>query len=131
MGRQPFRSSYLDWLALVWERLEELDCPDTGSDGPIQSSGFMLELLRIRRECQLMERTAHIQHSMGRVDATLQTRLRTLLHDLHWLLQVSPSASPALARQCVRIAQDRVSDEVQELARSAAVESAPPHVAAL
>jgi hypothetical protein len=129
MGRQTFRSSYLDWLALVWERLEELDCPDTGSDGPRQSSGFMLELLRIRRECQLMVRTAHIQHSMGRVEAALQVRVSALLHDLRWLLQVSPSASPALARQCVRIAQDRVSDEVQALAQSAQVEGELPRVA--
>jgi hypothetical protein len=128
MGRKPFRSSYLDWLALVWERLEELDCPDTGADGPLQSSGFMLELRRLGRECQLMERTAHIQCSMGRLEGSLQESVRALLHDLQWLLQVSPSASPALARQCVRIAQDRVFDEVQTLAQSA-VETAPPRMA--
>jgi hypothetical protein len=128
MGRKPFRSSYLDWLALVWERLEELDCPDTGSDGPIQSSGFMLELRRLSRECQLMERTAHIQRSMGCVEPQMQQSVRTLLHDLHWLLQVSPSASPALARQCVRMAQDRVFDEVQVLAQPTA-RMDPPRMA--
>jgi hypothetical protein len=125
MGRKPFRSSYLDWLAQVWERLGDLDCPDTGSDGPLQSSGFMLELRRLGRECQLMERTAHIQRSMGCLDGPLQERVRALLHDLQWLLQVSPSASPALARQCVRIAQDRVFDEVQVLALSAVDENQP------
>ena len=123
MGRKPFRSSYLDWLALVWERLEDLDCPDTDSEGPLQTPGFMLELRRLGRECQLMERTAHIQCSLGALDALLQERVRALLHDLHWLLQVSPSASPVLARQCVRIAQDRVFDEVQALAQSAAVDT--------
>jgi hypothetical protein len=130
MGRKPFRSAYLDWLALVWDRLEALDCPDTGWDGPIQSSGFMLELRRLSRECQLMERTVHIQRSMGCIDAQLQENARTLLHDLHWLLQVSPSASPALARQCVRIAQDRVFDEVQVLAQPP-VQMAPPRIAAM
>jgi hypothetical protein len=119
MGRQPFRSAYLDWLSLVWERLEDLDCPDADSDGPMQSSVFMLELRRISRECQLMERTAHINRCMGYVEAPLLDRVRTLLHDLQWLLQVSPSASPVLARQCVRIAQDRVFDEVQVLAQMA------------
>ena len=128
MGRKPFRSSYMDWLALVWSRLEELDCPDTGSDGPIQSSVFMLELRRLSRECQLMQRTAHIQCSMGAVEATLQQSVRSLLHDLHWLLQVSPAASPVLARQCVRMAQDRVFDEVQLLAQSAD-RVAPPRMA--
>jgi hypothetical protein len=129
MGRKPFRSSYLDWLALVWERLEDLDCPDTDSEGPLQTSGFMLELRRLSRECQLMERTAHIQCSMGGLDALMQERVRVLLHDLHWLLQVSPSASPALARQCVRIAQDRVFDEVQVLALSAEVDTVPQRMA--
>jgi hypothetical protein len=125
MGRQPFRSAYLDWLALVWERLEDLDCPDSAADGPMQSSGFMLELRRLSRECQLMERTAHIQRCMGHVEAPLQERVRTLVHDLQWLLQVSPSASPVLARQCVRIAQDRVFDEVQVLAQIATQNTAP------
>jgi len=115
----------MDWLTLVWNRLEELDCPETGSDGPIQSSGFMLELRRLSRECQLMERTAHIQRSMGSVEGTLQQSVRSLLHDLQWLLQVSPAASPALARQCVRMAQDRVFDEVQLLAQTAASEATP------
>jgi hypothetical protein len=130
MGRKPFRSSYLDWLALVWERLEELDSPGTGSDGPMQSSGFMRELRQLGRECQLMERTAHIQRSMGFVDEQMHERLRALMQDLQWLLQVSPSASPALARQCVRIAQDRVFDEVQVLAQSAE-STAPRQLAAL
>ena len=125
MGRKPFRSSYMDWLSLVWKRLDELDCPDTGSDGPIQSSGFMLELRRLSRECQLMERTAHIQRSMGSVEPALQQSVRALLHDLHWLLQVSPAASPVLARQCVRMAQDRVIEEVQLLAQSAETVAAP------
>lgn len=119
MGRKPFRSSYLDWLALVWDRLENMDGPDTGSDGPLQSSGFMLELRRLSRECQLMERTAHIQRAMGSLEPELHERVRALLHDLHWLLQVSPAASPALARQCVRIAQDRIVDEAQVVAQSA------------
>lgn len=118
MGRKPFRSSCLDWLALVWDRLEDLDSP-AGSDGPLQSSGFMLELRRINRECQLMDRTVHIQHVMGYVDAPLLHRMRAVLHDLQWLLQVSPSASPALARQCVRMAQDRLFDELQQLAQCA------------
>ncbi|MEO8313555.1 MAG: hypothetical protein ABI645_02060 [Pseudomonadota bacterium] len=127
MGRKPFRYSYLDWLVLVSERLEDLDCT-AESDGPMQSSGFMLELRRLSRECQLMERTTHIQRSMGNVEALLQQRVRALLHDLHWLLQVSPAASPALARQCVRIAQDRVFDEVQRLAQTA-VEIEEPRLA--
>jgi hypothetical protein len=130
MGRKPFRSSCLDWLALVWERLEELDSPDTGSDGPMQSLGFIRELRQLGRECQLMERTAHIQRSMGFVDEQLHARLRALMQDLQWLLQVSPSASPALARQCVRMAQDRVFDEVQVLAQSAE-STAPRQLAAL
>lgn len=117
MGRKPFRSAWMSWLTTVCERLEELEWPDSGQDGPIQSSRFMLELRRLRRECQLMERTVHIQCSMGFLEPELQDRARTLLHDLGWLLQVSPSASPALALQCVRIVQDRVFDEVQVLAQ--------------
>jgi hypothetical protein len=54
------------------------------------------------------------------VDTTLQERVPAILHDLQWLLQVSPTVSPALARQCVRIAQDRVFDEVQVLSRQSA-----------
>ena len=123
----------MDWLGLVWERLEELDSPDADHDGPLQSSGFMLELRRLSRECQLMERTAHIQCAMGSLDTSLQDSVRALLHDLRWLLQVSPSASPALARQCVRMAQDRVFEEVQVLAqsRSAVIERGSSRMASL
>jgi hypothetical protein len=117
------------WLSAIWERLEELDWPDNSSDGLIQSPGFMLVLRRLRRECQLMERTVHIQASMGFLEPELQDRARVLLHDLGWLLQVSPSASPALALQCVRIVQDRVFDEVQVLAQSTATEYPPTRMA--
>jgi hypothetical protein len=115
MGRQSFRSGWMAWLSMIWERLEVLDGPDSFSDAPIQPSGFMAELWRLRREFQLMERSAHIQCSMGLVDMELRERVPALLHDLQWLLHVSPTVSPALARQCVRIAQDRVFDEVQAL----------------
>lgn len=115
MGRHPFRSAWLAWLSLVWERLEELDCADDLSDAAIQSTAFVLELRRLRREFQLMERSAHIQCSMGLVDPELRAHVPALLHDLSWLLQVSPTVSPALARQCVRIAQDRVFAAATEL----------------
>lgn len=121
MGRKPFRSDYLAWLSLVWERLEDMG-PDSDTDAPLQSSGFMLELRRLRRECQLMERTAHVQGCMGYLEPQMHERVRTLLHDLQWLLQVSPSASPALARQCVLMARDRVFDEVQVVTQITACE---------
>lgn len=130
MARQPFRSAWMSWLSTVRERLEELEWPDRGSDGPIQSTTFMLELRRLRRECQLMVRTVNIQCSMGFVEQDLQDRVRWLLHDLNWLLQVSPSASPALAMQCVRIVQDRILEEVQVLSQCAAVETGPLRMAA-
>ena len=114
------------WLSTIWARLDELDWPDNGSDGLIQSPGFMLELRRLRRECQLMERTVHTQAAMGFLEPDLQDRARMLLHDLGWLLQVSPSASPALALQCVRIVQDRVFDEVQVLAQWATTGTTTP-----
>jgi hypothetical protein len=117
MGRQSFRSGWMAWLSMIWERLEALDGPDSFSDAPIQSSSFTLELWRLRREFQLMERSAHIQCSMGLVDSTLRERVPAFLHDLQWLLHVSPTVSPAMARQCVRMAQDRVFDEVQVLSR--------------
>jgi hypothetical protein len=120
MGRQSFRSGWMAWLSMIWERLEALDGPDSFSDAPFQSSGFMLELRRLRRECQLTDRIARIQCSMGLVDMELRERVPALLHDLSWLLQVSPTVSPALARQCVRIAQDRVHDEVQVLSHQSA-----------
>jgi hypothetical protein len=126
MGRKPFRSAWMTWLSSIWERLEELDWPDHESDGLIQSPRFMLELRRLRRECQLMERTVHFQGSMGFLEPELQDRARMLLHDLGWLLQVSPSASPALALQCVRIVQDRVFDEVQGLAQWATTGTTTP-----
>ena len=98
---------------MMWERLDALDWPEDVTEGPTQSSVFMLELWRVRRECQLLKRTVHIQHSMGLLDLPLHHRVCALLHDLQWLLQVSPAASPALARQCVRIVQDRLFDEMQ------------------
>jgi hypothetical protein len=112
-GSKPFRLAYLGWLGLVWERLEVLDSPDVDADGPRQSAAFVVELTRLRREFKMLESALHTQCSMGRVGPKLEQNVRTLLHDLHWLLHVSPSASPVLARQCVRIAQDRVYEEVE------------------
>jgi hypothetical protein len=79
----------------------------------------MLELRLLRRESQLLERSVHIQRTMGQLGPQLQERVRALLHDLQWLLQISPSASPVLARQCVRIAADRIFDEVQAISAAA------------
>jgi hypothetical protein len=41
------------------------------------------------------------------------TRAAACLQDLHWLLDISPSAPPALARQCLRMGQDRIAEEVR------------------
>lgn len=115
MGRQSFRSAWLSWLSLIRDRLEALDGSDSFSDAPVQPSSFTLELWRLRREFQLMERSVRIQCSMGLVDTELRERVPVLLRDLQWLLQVSPSVSPAMAKQCVRIALDRVSGEAEAL----------------
>lgn len=120
-------SSYLEWLGLTWEHLEDLDAADADVDFPAQSPVFTRALYRMRRECEILASSVGTQHAMGTIDAMFAARVCHLLHDLRWILEVSPAAPPALARQCVRMGQDRIFAEVQEmhaLAAPSAVEVA-------
>ena len=108
-------SAYLAWLALVWESLEVLDQQDPESEGNTQSQAFVMELLRIRQECRSSSAASRWRLKSGLVSESGHERLQRLLRDLEWLLDVAPLAPPVLAKQCVRIAQDRIFDEVQQL----------------
>jgi hypothetical protein len=111
-GSEPFRSAYLTWLALIWCRLEEMESFDGEADGLAQPREFARELWRLRRECELLVHSMHTQRQCGRLAPEQEARAAALLHDLTWLLDISPAAPPALARQCLRIAQDRISEEL-------------------
>jgi hypothetical protein len=113
-GSAHFRSAYLAWLVLIRDRLEAMESVDGESDGLVQSREFTRELWRLRQECQLLHRTVQIQRLTGQLVHDLEARTSAFLHDLRWLLDISPSAPPALARQCLRIAQDRIFEEAQQ-----------------
>jgi hypothetical protein len=108
-------SAYLAWLALVWEGLEALDQQDSESEGTAQSPAFVRELLRLRQECRSFSAATRWRLSSGLVSESEHERIQRLLRDLQWLLDVAPPAPPVLAKQCVRMAQDRIFDEVQQL----------------
>jgi len=114
-GSDSFPSAFLDWLALVDGRLEAIE-PSTGElDGICQSREFARELWRLRRECEVLHQSLGALVQNGQLGEAQGVQIGALLHDLRWLLEVSPSAPPALARQCVRIAQDRIADEARGL----------------
>jgi len=108
-------SAYLAWLALVWEGLESLDQQDPESEGNLQSQAFVVELMRLRQECRSLSAATRWRFTSGLVTQPEHDRVQLLLRDLQWLLDVAPPAPPVLAKQCVRIAQDRIFDEVERL----------------
>lgn len=124
VGSHYFPSAFLDWLALVQTRLDAIECCAGESDGTSQSREFAGGLWRLRRECEVLHRSLDALLHSGQLSQGQCDRMRALLHDLRWLLEISPAAPPALARQCVRIAQDRIDEEVREVARQ--LSEAPP-----
>jgi hypothetical protein len=110
-GSEHFRSAYSAWLALIRARLEALEYSDGESDGLAQSQWNVRQLWRLRRECEVLQYSLRAQRLNGRLEMEQEARASSLLHDLCWLLDISPAAPPALARQCLRMAQDRISEE--------------------
>jgi hypothetical protein len=114
-GSKSFPSAFLDWLALVNGRLEAIEPSAGETDGICQSRDFARELWRLRRECEVLHQSLGALVQNGQLGESQGVKAGALLHDLRWLLEISPSAPPALARQCVLIAQDRIADEVQAI----------------
>jgi hypothetical protein len=108
-------SAYLGWLALVWDGLDCLEQQDPESEGFAQHQDFVFELPRLRQECRALGLSLHRRFASGLIGKTDHERMQRLLRDLLWLLDVPTAAPPALARQCVRIAQDRIADEVRQV----------------
>jgi hypothetical protein len=115
VGHDPFPLAFLDWLALISSRLEAIESFSGESDGLSPSREFARELWRLRRECEVLDGSLDALVHNGQLGAIQRAQIRELLHDLRWLLEISPSAPPALARQCVRIAQDRIADVAHEV----------------
>jgi hypothetical protein len=112
-GSEHFRSAYFSWLCLVRDRLEAMEYSAGDSEGIAQSRELARELWLLRRECELLLHSLHGQRLRGQLSREDEARATRFLHDAHWLLDISPSAPPALARQCLRIAQDRIAEEAQ------------------
>jgi hypothetical protein len=117
-GRESFQSAFLDWLAMISGRIEALQS-GVAEDGLSQSWSFASELWRLRRECEVLQRSLEALVLNGQLGHGQKAGTFELLHDLRWLLEISPSAPPALARQCLRIAQDRIAEEADVLCASA------------
>jgi hypothetical protein len=109
-----FLPAYRAWIAIVRERLASLDDREVGLEECVLPSDFTLELYRLRRECTVLDQSVRTRRALGLVEPALQVRASELLHDLRWLLGISPLAPPALARQCIRMALDRIGDELQD-----------------
>jgi len=112
-------SAYLGWLALVWDSLDNLEQQGPESEGTAQHQDFVFEVLRLRQECRALGISLRRRFASGLVPRADHEGMQRLLRDLLWLLDVPPAAPPALARQCVRMAQDRVVDEVQQVSADA------------
>jgi hypothetical protein len=111
----PLHSAYLAWLALVWDSLDALEQRDPESEGFAQHQDFVVELPRLRQECRALAFSLHRRFASGLIAKADHERMQRLLRDLLWLLDVPTAAPPALAKQCVRIALDRIADEVQQV----------------
>lgn len=116
-GALSFPPAFLDWLALVWGRLDAIGAQEGESDGTSQSREFAREIWRLRRECEVLQRSLDVLVLNGQLGPAQHAGMCVVLHDLRWLLEISPSAPPALARQCARIAQDRIFEEIREFTR--------------
>jgi hypothetical protein len=115
VGRNSFPLAFLDWLALISSRLEVIESSAGESEGISPLREFARELWRVRRECEVLDLSLDALVQNGQIRAIQRAQIRELLHDLRWLLEISPYAPPALVRQCVRIAQDRIADEAHAL----------------
>jgi hypothetical protein len=112
-------SAYLGWLALVWDSLDALEQQGLESEGASQHQDFVFEMLRLRQECRALGISLRRRFASGLFPRADHDRMQRLLRDLLWLLDVPPAAPPALAKQCVRMAQDRIVDEVQQVSTDA------------
>jgi len=111
--RDPLPPAFLDWLDQVQQQLVHLECENMGVGGG-SCRGVAGDLWRLRRECDVLNRCLVILVESGQLRQGQRNRMSTLLGDLCWLLEVSPVASPVIARQCVRIARDRIQSEAQD-----------------
>jgi len=112
-GIEPLPPEFLDWLDYVQERLVRLESGRLEFP-TVPSRGIASHLWRLRQECQRLHGTLGVLVDSGQIRSAIRPRMEKLLGDLSWLLEVSPWASPVLARQCIRIARDRIQDEAQE-----------------
>lgn len=108
-------SQYLAWLALVWDSLDALEQQDPESEGFAQHQAFVSEMPRLRQECRALGFSLRRRFAAGLLSKADHDRVQRLVRDLLWLLDVPTAAPPALAKQCVRMAQDRIADEVQQV----------------
>jgi hypothetical protein len=107
-GTRDVLASYRSWLEHAATDLASLSQPEPEERVGHPTLAIIASMLRLRRECRLLEHSLGTLRLIGLLSCADHERLRTVAQDLQWLLDVPVHAPGMLARQCAAMALDRI-----------------------
>jgi hypothetical protein len=117
-----FLSTYVSWLALAWDHLEQIDASVP------EERAMQVEVLRL--EITTMGVAVNSAFNACVLPPEQHDAIKALLTDLSAWLAFDSSTVAGITRQRLHLAQDRIFDEIVDLLDTDAAQSVAEYVAA-